>query len=70
MLASQLLWQLVGEFVKQEFASGELEVLLVHTVSTFEASHNHSWWSLQQSEIWIKLSGQLAAHLGSAVVTE
>lgn len=70
MLSSQLLRKLVRQFVQEELTSCKLKVLLIHTVTTFEAGHDHGWWTLKESHIWIKLHRQLAAHLGSTIVTE
>jgi len=47
MFASQFLWEFVGKLVKKEFASSEFEILLVHTVTTFEASHDHGRRTLE-----------------------
>ena len=70
MFASQFLWEFVGKLVKKEFASSEFEILLVHTVTTFEASHDHGRRTLEQSEVWIELGRQLSTHLCTTIVTE
>jgi len=70
MLASQFLWKLIGQLVKEEFASGEFEILLVHTVAAFEASHDHGRRALEESEVGIELGRQLSTHLCPTVVTE
>lgn len=67
---SQFLWKLVGQLIEEEFASCELEILLVHAVAAFEAGHRHGRRTLEKPEVWIELSRQCTAHLGPTVITE
>ena len=48
-LASQFWWQFVRELVKQELASGQFEILLIHTVASFKLGHYNGGWTLQKS---------------------
>lgn len=70
MLSSQLLWKLVCELIEEEFASSKLEILLVHTVTTFETGHHHGRWTLKKPEVRIKLCRQLSTHLGPTVIAK
>lgn len=70
MFASQLLWKLVSQLIKEEFASGKLQILLVHAVAAFETGHDHRRGTLKKSKVRIKLCRQLSAHLRSAIITE
>jgi hypothetical protein len=45
MSVLHLLWELTGELVEQEFATSLFEVLLTHTLSSFESSVNEGRWS-------------------------
>jgi hypothetical protein len=52
---SQVWWELPREFVDQELAPGELQILLIHAVAAFESSQDGCWRSLQQSHIWVNV---------------